>query len=32
VDRRWVVEPGRYTLWAGSSSLASLTRSFLLNP
>jgi beta-glucosidase len=31
-ERRWVVEPGRYTLWVGGSSLASLTTSFLLNP
>ena len=32
VEGRWVVEPGRYTLWVGGSSLASLTTSFLLNP
>jgi beta-glucosidase len=32
VEGRWVVEPGKYTLWAGGSSLASLTTSFLLNP
>jgi beta-glucosidase len=31
-ERRWVVEPGRYTLWVGGSSLASLTTSFHLNP
>ena len=31
-ERQWVVEPGRYTLWAGGSSLASLTTSFHLNP
>jgi len=31
-EGRWVVEPGRYTLWVGGSSLASLTTSFLLNP
>jgi beta-glucosidase len=32
VEGRWVVEPGKYTLWVGGSSLASLTTSFLLNP
>jgi beta-glucosidase len=32
VERRWAVEPGKYTLWVGGSSLASLTTSFLLNP
>jgi beta-glucosidase len=31
-EERWVVEPGKYTLWVGGSSLASLTTSFLLNP
>ena len=31
-ERQWVVAPGRYTLWAGGSSLASLTTSFHLNP
>jgi beta-glucosidase len=31
-ERQWVVEPGRYTLWVGASSLASLTTSFHLNP
>jgi beta-glucosidase len=31
-ERQWVVEPGRYTLWVGGSSLASLTTSFHLNP
>jgi hypothetical protein len=31
-QRQWVVEPGRYTLWVGGSSLASLTTSFQLNP
>jgi beta-glucosidase len=31
-ERQWVVEPGRYILWAGGSSLASLTTSFHLNP
>jgi hypothetical protein len=30
-ERQWVVEPGRYTLWVGSS-LTSLTTSFHLNP
>jgi beta-glucosidase len=31
-ERQWVVEPGRYTLWVGGSSLALLTTSFHLNP
>jgi beta-glucosidase len=31
-DRRWIVEPGDYTFWAGGSSLASLTTNFLLKP
>ena len=31
-EGRWAVEPGKYTLWVGGSSLASLTTSFLLNP
>ena len=31
-ERQWVVEPGRYTLWVGGSSLAPLTTSFHLNP
>ena len=30
VSRHWVVEPGRYTLWAGGSSEASLTANFVL--
>jgi beta-glucosidase len=30
VSRRWVIEPGNYTLWAGGSSEASLTTEFVL--
>lgn len=31
-DRRWAVEPGSYTVWAGGSSKAALTTNFRLNP
>ena len=31
-DRKWVVEPGRYTVWAGGSSQASLSTEFNLQP
>ena len=31
-ERRWVVEPGNYTVWVGGSSQATLTSSFGLNP
>jgi beta-glucosidase len=31
-EDRWAVEPGSYTVWAGGSSLASLTTKFLLKP
>lgn len=31
-ERRWAIEPGNYTVWAGGSSLASLTTKFLLKP
>ena len=31
-EQRWAVEPGSYTVWAGGSSLASLTSTFRLNP
>jgi beta-glucosidase len=30
VEKKWVVEPGNYTIWAGGSSKASLTTSFVL--
>lgn len=30
VQRRWAIEPGRYTVWVGGSSLASLSAKFLL--
>ena len=30
-EKKWVVEPGSYTVWAGGSSQASLTTSFVLN-
>jgi beta-glucosidase len=29
-ERKWVVEPGNFTLWAGSDSLATLTTTFRL--
>ncbi|WP_255550690.1 glycoside hydrolase family 3 C-terminal domain-containing protein [Granulicella sp. dw_53] len=29
-DRKWIVEPGRYTLWAGGSSEATLQTTFQL--
>jgi beta-glucosidase len=29
---QWAIEPGKYTVWAGESSQASLTAQFLLNP
>ena len=29
-DRKWIVEPGRYTLWAGGSSEATLRTTFQL--
>jgi beta-glucosidase len=32
MDKKWAVEAGYYTLWAGGSSKASLTTKFLLNP
>jgi beta-glucosidase len=32
MDKKWAVEPGYYTLWAGGSSKASLKTRFLLNP
>jgi beta-glucosidase len=31
-ERKWVVEPGNFTVWAGGSSEASLTTRFLLLP
>jgi hypothetical protein len=31
-ERKWVVESGSYTVWAGGSSEASLTTKFLLHP
>jgi beta-glucosidase len=31
-EGKWVIEPGNYTVWAGGSSLASLTTQFLLKP
>jgi beta-glucosidase len=31
-DRKWVVEPGKYTVWAGGSSEATLTAQFTLQP
>jgi beta-glucosidase len=31
-ERRWVVEPGSYTVWVGGSSQASLTTTFFLKP
>ncbi len=31
-EGKWAVEPGDYTIWAGGSSLASLTAQFLLKP
>lgn len=31
-ERRWAVEPGSYTIWAGGSSEASLTTQFFLKP
>jgi len=30
VSRRWIIEPGSYTLWAGGSSEASVTTKFVL--
>lgn len=32
VDRKWVVEPGKYTVWVGGSSQASLSSQFSLHP
>jgi beta-glucosidase len=32
VDRKWVVEPGKYTVWVGGSSRASLSAQFFLHP
>jgi beta-glucosidase len=32
VDRKWAVEPGSFTIWAGGSSEATLTTKFLLKP
>jgi beta-glucosidase len=32
IDKKWVVEKGYYTLWAGGSSKTSLTTNFFLNP
>ena len=29
---RWAVEPGNYTVWVGGSSLADLSKAFVLNP
>jgi beta-glucosidase len=31
-ERKWAVEQGNYTIWAGGSSLASLTAKFSLKP
>lgn len=31
-DRQWVVEPGKYTIWVGGSSQASLSSQFSLHP
>jgi beta-glucosidase len=31
-ERRWVIEPGSYTVWVGGSSQASLTTTFFLKP
>ena len=31
-DGRWVVEPGKYTVWVGGSSQASLSSQFSLHP
>jgi len=31
-EKRWAVEPGYYTVWAGGSSEAALTTRFLLKP
>ena len=31
-ESRWAVEPGAYTMWAGDSSLASLSAQFTLRP
>ncbi len=31
-ERRWAVEPGSYTVWAGGNSRASLTAAFRLTP
>lgn len=32
VDRKWVIERGSFTIWAGGSSEAELTTKFLLQP
>jgi beta-glucosidase len=32
MDKKWAVEKGYYTVWAGGSSKASLTTRFFLNP
>jgi beta-glucosidase len=32
VQGKWAIEPGNYTIWAGGSSLASLTTNFILKP
>ena len=31
-EGKWTVEPGKYTVWAGGASTASLTGSFSLHP
>lgn len=31
-DRKWVIEPGNYTVWAGGSSEAALSAKFVLRP
>lgn len=31
-EGKWAIEPGIYTVWAGGSSLASLTTNFMLKP
>jgi beta-glucosidase len=32
VEHKWVVEPGRFTIWIGGSSEASLSTTFDLKP